>query len=60
MAPIQRGVTIAQAGVDWGMKQIKEYGVEDKAKIWRMDYRDIPTDKKYDKVTCLEMAEHVA
>lgn len=53
------GVTIAQAGADWGMRQIKENGVEDKARIWRMDYRDIPRDKKYDKITCLEMAEHV-
>lgn len=54
------GVTIAQAGADWGTRQIGEYGVSpEKARIWRMDYRDIPTDKKYDKITCLEMAEHV-
>ncbi|MBK5284562.1 MAG: class I SAM-dependent methyltransferase [Bacteroidia bacterium] len=53
------GVTIAQAGVDWATKQIKDYGVEDKARAWRMDYRDIPKNKKYDKITCLEMAEHV-
>jgi sphingolipid C9-methyltransferase len=53
------GVTIAQAGADWGMRQIEENGVKDKARIWRMDYRDIPKDKKYDKITCLEMAEHV-
>ncbi|CAG8761828.1 12646_t:CDS:1, partial [Racocetra fulgida] len=24
-----------------------------------MDYRDIPRRPKYDKITCLEMAEHV-
>lgn len=24
-----------------------------------MDYRDLPVDKKYDCITCLEMAEHV-
>jgi cyclopropane fatty-acyl-phospholipid synthase-like methyltransferase len=53
------GVTIAQAGADWANRQIKEYGVEDKANILRMDYRDIPRDKKYDKISCLEMAEHV-
>ena len=54
------GVTIAQAGADWGTRQIGEYGVSpEQARIWRMDYRDIPTDKKYDKITCLEMAEHV-
>lgn len=53
------GVTIAQAGVDWATNQIKDFGVVDKARAWRMDYRDIPKDKKYDKITCLEMAEHV-
>ena len=53
------GVTIAQAGADWANKQIEEYGVKDKARILRMDYRDIPRNKKYDKISCLEMAEHV-
>lgn len=54
------GVTIAQAGADWGTRQIEEYGVSpERARIWRMDYRDIPRDRKYDKITCLEMAEHV-
>lgn len=53
------GVTIAQAGADWANKQIKEHGVEETAKIWVKDYRDIPRDKKYNKITCLEMAEHV-
>jgi sphingolipid C9-methyltransferase len=53
------GVTIAQAGAEWATQQIREYGVEDRAKIWTMDYRDIPTNKKYNKITCLEMAEHV-
>lgn len=52
------GVTIAEAGKDWAERLIKENGVEDKARILRMDYRDIPK-QKYDKITCLEMAEHV-
>lgn len=53
------GVTIAPSGAEWGNRQIKEYGVEDRARILTMDYRDIPKDKKYNKITCLEMAEHV-
>lgn len=53
------GITIADAGAEWGRRQIKEYGVEGKARIDVMDYRDIPRDKKWDKITCLEMAEHV-
>ena len=53
------GVTIAAAGAEWGNRQIKEYGVEDRARILTKDYRDIPKDKKYPKIFCLEMAEHV-
>jgi cyclopropane fatty-acyl-phospholipid synthase-like methyltransferase len=52
------GVTIAPSGAEFGNNQIKENGVSDKARILTMDYRDIP-QKKYDKITCLEMAEHV-
>ncbi|MDX2002493.1 MAG: cyclopropane-fatty-acyl-phospholipid synthase family protein [Chitinophagales bacterium] len=52
------GITIAQAGADWGNNQIRENGVEHLARIQRMDYREIP-HKLYDKITCLEMAEHV-
>jgi cyclopropane fatty-acyl-phospholipid synthase-like methyltransferase len=53
------GVTIAPAGAEWAQKTINEKGVQDKAKVWVKDYRDIPKDKKYDYITCLEMAEHV-
>jgi cyclopropane fatty-acyl-phospholipid synthase-like methyltransferase len=52
------GVTIAQEGHDWAVRQIAEHGVSDKAKVLRMDYRDIPK-QKFDKITCLEMGEHV-
>lgn len=52
------GVSIAQAGVDYANEQIKDWGVADKARAIRMDYRAIPADK-YDKISCLEMAEHV-
>jgi cyclopropane fatty-acyl-phospholipid synthase-like methyltransferase len=53
------GVTIAPAGAEWARKQIKEYDVEGKATVTVADYRDIPTNRKWDKITCLEMAEHV-
>lgn len=53
------GVTIAQEGYDWGMKQIADHGVSDKARILRCDYRDIPKGQKWNKISCLEMGEHV-
>lgn len=52
------GITIAQAGADYANAQIERWGVKNSARALRMDYRSIPADK-YDKVSCLEMAEHV-
>ncbi len=52
------GITIAQAGADYANAQIDRWGVKDRARVNRMDYRSIPADK-YDKISCLEMAEHV-
>ncbi len=52
------GITIAQAGADYANAQIERWGVKDRARANRMDYRSIPADK-YDRISCLEMAEHV-
>ena len=52
------GITIAQAGADYCNAQIARWGVSDRARVNRMDYREIP-NTKYDKISCLEMAEHV-
>jgi cyclopropane fatty-acyl-phospholipid synthase-like methyltransferase len=52
------GVTIAQHQTSYGNNQIAENGVKDNARILCLDYRDIPR-QKFDKISCLEMAEHV-
>ena len=52
------GVTLGLNQTEWAMNTAKEAGVEDKMKVLCMDYRDIPKET-YDKITCLEMAEHV-
>ena len=57
---ISNGVTIAQEGADWANLQIKDHGLtKDQAEAWRMDYRDIPKGRKWNKISCLEMGEHV-
>ncbi len=54
------GVTLAQEGTNWGMQQIKDHGLNnDQARILRKDYRDIPEGKKWNRISCLEMGEHV-
>jgi len=55
------GVTIADEQVQWGHNSVdKGLAGEhaDKVKIELKDYRDIPKEK-FDKIVCLEMAEHV-
>lgn len=52
------GVTLGKNQTAWGMGKAAEAGVAANVRILCMDYRDIPT-QKFDKITCLEMAEHV-
>lgn len=51
------GVTLAQEQVNFGMDRIRNYGVEDRAKVEVCDYRNIAG--KFDKIVSLEMVEHV-
>jgi cyclopropane fatty-acyl-phospholipid synthase-like methyltransferase len=55
------GITIAKEQIDWGNKQLDLLPAEvrERAKVELRDYRNIPSDAKYNKITCLEMAEHV-
>ncbi|KAI0241062.1 hypothetical protein L0F63_006802, partial [Massospora cicadina] len=52
------GVTLAKEQHNFGLELAKKYGVADRVEIICQDARDIPR-KKYDKIACLEMAEHV-
>ncbi len=53
------GVTIAERQTEFGNKRIKDWGLEDRARILCKDYRDIPTNQTFDKISSLEMVEHV-
>jgi cyclopropane fatty-acyl-phospholipid synthase-like methyltransferase len=52
-----RGVTLAQEQVDFGTERIKQYGVQDLAKVEVCDYRNV--QGRFDKIVSLEMVEHV-
>ncbi|KAJ4010959.1 Sphingolipid C9-methyltransferase 1 [Fusarium irregulare] len=51
------GITLGRNQTKWGNETLRRAGVTD-SQIHCMDYRDMPK-AKYDKITCLEMAEHV-
>ena len=53
------GVTISKNQTAWGNNQIKEAGVDSHARVLCLDYRDIPKNKKYKRISSLEMVEHV-
>lgn len=58
------GVTLGRNQTKWGTELLTKYGVDlTQSRIACCDYRDSPQSQKangkYDKITCLEMAEHV-
>lgn len=55
------GVTLGRNQTAWGNNGLRKAGIpEEQSKILCMDYRDIPIPEgNYNKITCLEMAEHV-
>ncbi|PHH78551.1 hypothetical protein CDD82_2979 [Ophiocordyceps australis] len=55
------GVTLGRNQTAWGNNAMRKVGIpEEQSKILCMDYRDIPVPEGgYNKITCLEMAEHV-
>jgi len=52
------GITLAKEQAEWAMKRAQEKGVADRIKVIVDDYRNLPAER-WDKITCLEMAEHV-
>lgn len=55
------GITLGRNQTAWGNNALRKSGIEEsQSKILCMDYRDIPVPSGgYNKITCLEMAEHV-
>lgn len=58
------GITLGKNQTKWGNTLLNDYGVDsEQSRIVCVDYRDAPKSEKangkYDKITCLEMAEHV-
>ena len=55
------GVTLAKEQTAFGNERIKNNGLDEgQARILCMDYRDIPSDKKFNKIVSLEMAEVIS
>jgi sphingolipid C9-methyltransferase len=55
---VSTGITLAEEQAEWARERARKAGVADRVRILVDDYRNLPATK-YDKITCLEMAEHV-
>merc|ERR1719231_2191707 len=53
------GVTLSVEGAKWCNDNIEMEGIGKNAQILRMDYRDIPKDRKFKAISAIERAEHV-
>jgi sphingolipid C9-methyltransferase len=53
------GVTIAERQAEYGNARMREEGLQDRARVLCLDYRDIPKGERFHKITSLEMVEHV-
>lgn len=51
------GVTLSSEGKIYCDMASKKTGIE--TEVLHCDYREIPQDRKFDKISCIEMAEHV-
>lgn len=53
------GITLSQNQYEYACARIREAGLEDLCEVRLLDYRDVPEDAPYDKITSVGMFEHV-
>ena len=52
------GVTLSSAQVEWAAGAIKREGLEDRAEVRLLDYRDVP-ERDFDAMSSIGMTEHI-
>ena len=53
------GITLSENQYHYTSKRIREFGLEDLCDVRLLDYRDVPEDMPYDKISSVGMFEHV-
>ena len=53
------GVTLSREQAEWGQEWVKREGLEDRCQIHHMDYRDLPEDSNYSKISAVGIIEHI-
>jgi cyclopropane-fatty-acyl-phospholipid synthase len=57
---VAHGITLSAAQADYARARIARDGLADRCRVEILDYRDLDTKQRYDKVVSVGMAEHVA
>ena len=53
------GVTLSRAQAEYGQAWIRRLGLEDRARVEHLDYRDLPRDARFDKIAAVGVIEHL-
>lgn len=53
------GITLSAAQAEWGQARIRERGLADRCRVEVMDFRDLPGDARFDRVSSVGVTEHV-
>jgi len=53
------GITLSAAQAEWAQKRIVEKGLGDRCKVEVLDFRDLPPNARFDKISSVGVTEHV-
>jgi cyclopropane-fatty-acyl-phospholipid synthase len=53
------GITLSAAQAEWAQKRIAEKGFGDRCRVEVMDFRDLPVNARFDKISSVGVTEHV-
>src|SRR5205814_6893683 len=54
-----RGVTLSRAQAEYGQAWIRRLGLEERARVDHLDYRDLPRELRFDKIAAVGVIEHL-
>jgi cyclopropane-fatty-acyl-phospholipid synthase len=54
-----RGVTLSRAQAEWAQAAIRRAGLEGRARVDHLDWRDLPPAARFDKIAAVGVIEHV-
>ena len=53
------GITLSAAQAEWAQARIRERGLEGRCRVEVLDFRDLPPDARFDRVSSVGVTEHV-